>query len=227
MTPLSAEKAFGSAGFRIPPLIFSAAPLANACAVRAEQTRVAICVEWLKSSRPAAVEFSDRYDTAAARRILGQVLHRIESGPDGLLICPRWSVAATLGDATAFGDGNREFEPRLAPTLLAVDGLDEILNSAATPSERQSRLGDCQRAFDRLATWRNAGRDRQIGIGVQDHRAILELLATVPADWVAMARGPTPLRHPPELFACLHELARRRIPVVGSSVFHGGFLAGS
>jgi D-threo-aldose 1-dehydrogenase len=227
MIPAELHRELGRAGLRIPPLAFSAAPLANACRVTPEQTRIAICVEWFKHTRPAVVDVTDRYDAGRALAILGQVARRAGTAAEELVICRRIREERVrhVGAAAALYDSVQLLSGEFDIGLVAIDGLDEHL-AAQTVNERNRQRRDVQATLVSLIELRDAGRVRGVGIGLKNWRVIGELIDDVPVDWITLESAPTLLRQPPELIEVLKNLAERGISVMVSSTFHGGFLAG-
>lgn len=228
MIPVEPHRALGKTSLRIPPLVFSAAPLANACRITPEQTRIALCVEWFKHSRPAVIDVADGYDAGRALATIDDVSRRAEIRSEDVIICRRLSERRVrrVGAVEAWRESAQLLDGRCEPTLVAVDGLDAHLAAADSAVERERRLREARTALEPLIGLRQQGRVKAVGLGVQDWRAIGGLFDAVPFDWVTLENGITPLRHPPELVALLKTLAGRGVGIITASVFHDGFLVG-
>jgi D-threo-aldose 1-dehydrogenase len=228
MIPVEHHRALGKTGLRIPPIVFSAAPLANACRVTPEQTRVALCVEWFKHSRPAVIDVTDRYDSNRALALIRHVAQRTEISLDDMIVCRRIDELPVRqsGADEAWAESIQPLGGGSDAQLVAIDGIDEYLSSSSSPVELDRRRRGSLDALRSVLALREERRVRGVGIGVTDWSIISEIIDSVPIDWVTLEGGPTPLHCPPELVQWLKSLADRGIGIITSSVFHGGFLVG-
>lgn len=206
------HRALGPTGLKIPPILFGAAALGNACRVIADQAKSEIIAEWFRPSRPPIfVEVAYDHGQGMAIEVLGRTLRRLEIAGDEILI--QLAAGAVLSDdwekcCRLLGDEYR-------PKLIAVHRDDP--DNLHVAHELKA-----------------AGRARGVGVVVScseiREEAANDLVHLVgefeKADWCMLHGGCTVMRHPPEMLALLGELAQRHVPVVVAGAFDGGFLVG-
>jgi D-threo-aldose 1-dehydrogenase len=224
------HRPFGSTGLRVPPIMFRTCALASARRVITDQTKLAICGAWFQSvASPVLIELHPEEPNDAAVRAVGYAIQRLEIAPQEAIISLRLSGAGqrlTCESAIfALEDTGRSLGRKHRPQLISIDA-DAYLAAAESPADRDARLHEIRLTCRGLAEYKSAGELAGIGIVTRDWLLANEIERTVALDWLQLAGSLTLLHHPPELVDFLVELASRRVAVVVSSVFHGGFLLG-
>ena len=198
------RRPFGALGLTIPPIVFGTAALGNVPQVIPEQRKFEICGEWFQHGEPPVfIDAAFRYGDGLALEVVGRMLRRLDVKADEVV------VHLTL-DADQVAD---EWEKscqllgrKYRPKLVSVRGGDE-------------------QAWRAICDLKAAGRVLGAGISTSDFS---ELGSFTPAlDWMVLTSGFTALRHPAKLLASMADLAARKIPILVSGVFDGGFLVGS
>jgi D-threo-aldose 1-dehydrogenase len=226
MIPVERYRTLGLSGIVVPPIAFSAAPLANACRVIPEQRRAAICVEWFKQlAPPVLIEVADRYDPEQPLAILSRVMRRANIEPQEIVLCRCFASngSAPLDVAAIRGEIGRLVQAGFAPPLVSLElGTHPLAPGAPPDVPMQNRMDELQI----LAALRGEGAIRGIGVGVANWQAGAAIAERFNVDWITLAGQPTLMHHPAELLAWMKRLARRGISVIVSSAFQGGFLVG-
>jgi D-threo-aldose 1-dehydrogenase len=109
---------------------------------------------------------------------------------------------------------------------VSVHDPDEVLNAAASPTERERIMQNIVGAYRALHELQRQGHVGPIGVGAKDWRVVRELAELVDLDWVMLACSLTVFHHPPAVVALVASLAERGIGIINSAVFHAGFLTG-
>lgn len=248
------HRPFGTTGLSVPPIMFGAGALGNACRVIPDQTKLAIVGEWFKHVvPPVMIEVAGKYGGGLALEMLGAALRRFDVGPEEIVICNQlgWLRQPSSGKEPAFVPGEREsFEhvatrqvsyngirasweqgcellgPQHRPQLVSIHDVDEYLGEAASAADGERRFQNILEAYRALAELRAAGHVRGLGIAVKDWRIAEAIGAAVPLDWVMLTGCLTVLRHPPEVLAFVESLRERQTAIVLGATFQSGFLVG-
>jgi D-threo-aldose 1-dehydrogenase len=191
-------------GRPVPPIVFGTAALGNVPHVIPEQRKLEICGEWFQQvESPVFIDAAYAHGDGLALEVLGRMLQRLDVKGDEVVI------HLTL-DANRVAD-NWEKSCRLLgskyrPKLVSICNADES-------------------AWRAISQLKAAALVLGTGVVARDLGSLSSLTPSV--DWVVLTGGFTPMRHPAELLASMAELAARKIPVVVSGVFDGGFLVGN
>lgn len=130
------------------------------------------------------------------------------------------------GILRCFEQGNKLLAPYSA-TMVLVHDADEYLAAAGNHNEEQQRYEDVLGAYRALHELKQTGVIRYIGVGAKNWKIIQRISNDIELDWVMLANSCTIYSHPAELLNFIQTLAAKKITVINSAVFHGGFLIGS
>ncbi|MEX0612281.1 MAG: aldo/keto reductase [Pirellulales bacterium] len=208
------HRPFGSTGLRVPPILFGSCALGNVRRVIPEQTKLEICGDWFRHvAPPVFIETSNQHGDGMALKGLRRALRRLEIAPEEMVIAAKlgWKNGRINRD-TVLAAWNETCQPLgddYRPQLIAID------------------VSDFLEAHSALEELKAAGTVAGIGAVAQDWRLLKDLVAAINLDWVQLAGSFTVMRHPPELRQFMSDLAERRIAIINSAVFHGGFLVGA
>jgi D-threo-aldose 1-dehydrogenase len=206
----------GSAGLKVPPIIFAAGPLADGCRIIAEPTKTALCVEWFKAVQPPlAVEFSDRYDLAPAAAVFENVRQRVDIPADECLRLLR------TRDVPQYISG----APRIKADVILIDGLDQRPPSSGGLKKHPQNWDQWKEGMEALASGKTAGLVKGIGAAVAEIETAQRIADAFSMDCLMLA-GLTPLDLTAASLGALRRLAERKISIVAGSIFGGGFLLG-
>ena len=103
---------------------------------------------------------------------------------------------------------------------------DEYLAAAKSEAERQQRWNDIIGAYQALTELKKKGEVKAVGVGAKNWKAVRDVAEAVDLDWVMLACSLTIMHHPLELLSFVESLKKRRVGIINSAVFHGGFLTG-
>jgi D-threo-aldose 1-dehydrogenase len=226
MHPVEQYRILGTSGLAVPPMAFSAAPLANACRVIPEQRRIAICVEWFKHvAPPVLIEVTDRYDSDAALGIVSQVMRSADVRSEEVLVCRRLplNAAQSVDRAALREEIDKITRAGFAPPLVSLDTANQSVGTGA-PIDAQSR--NVIARLECLSTLRSQGTIRGVGLSAAQWRIGAAFSADFAVDWITLVGEPNLVHHPAELLDWMNLLAARGIAVIVSSVLQGGFLVG-
>lgn len=240
-------------GLAIPPLVFGATSLGNLFKAVSDKEKACIVEAWaLSGLKPIVIDTAGKYGAGLALEVIGRELARLDVSPDAVVISNKlgWRRVPLLGDEPTFEpgawvglehdavqdisydgilrcweEGNRLLGVYSAG-LVSVHDPDEYLDAAQTAHERSERVQQVIDAYRALCELRDAGEVIGVGIGAKNWRTIAEFDRHCDFDWVMLANSLTLMQHPPELLDFVSSLAERKIGVVNSALFHGGFLLG-
>ena len=231
------HRRFGTTGLMVPPIAFGAAALGNARRVVPDQTKLAICGEWLRHVEPPIlIDTGGDCGGATALAILRRAFDRLEVSPADAIISHElgWRRALDEGVRLRAAQVLQSWERdcqllggKHLPQLLAINRPDKYLALATSPADRQRRFRDVLDAYGALYELKAACQVVAVGIAARDWRVVKEIAEAVAVDWVKLSHCCTVMRHAPELVAFMTSLAERQVPIVSSGVFEGGFLVGA
>ena len=251
--PRQSRRPFGHTGLMLPPVVFGTTNLGNLFVAPSAETKRELIRSWFRQfSGPIAIDTAGKYGAGLALEVLGRELRNLGIDADDVVISNKlgWRRVPLRGDQPTFEPGvwidlkhdavqaiGREGILRcwdeaaetLRPfrqQLVSVHDPDEYLQAAASPADREHRLGQILDAYHALERLREAGDVRGVGVGAKDWRVIEELDRHCQFDWVMLANSLTIMRHPPELLRFVESLAAKGVAIINSAVTHGGFLTG-
>lgn len=239
---------------QLPPVVFGTSCLGNLYEVVPDETKAAICRNWLTAApgRLVALDTAGKYGAGLALEVMGRHLRAHGIAPGDVLISNKlgWYRTPLRGPEPTFEQGvwfglEHDAEQRISragilacweqggellggytPQLVSVHDPDEYLGAAHSPADRARRLDDIREAYQALFELKATGQTQAVGIGTKDWTVIRELAGEIDFDWVMLACSLTVYHHPPELVAFLRELEAKSVVVINSAVFHAGFLTG-
>ncbi|MEO7403980.1 MAG: aldo/keto reductase [Burkholderiales bacterium] len=211
------QRAFGGTGLSVPPIAFGTAALGNVSCVVPDQTKLAICGEWFRGVEPPVlIDVAYGYGNGMALEVLGRALRRLDIASAEIVIC------LNLGCSSSRDVAER---PNYAQINECWAKSCRLLGDAYQPKLVSISDAD-EEAWRAVSELKAAGSVRGVGLVASDLRAAKEQARTIDLDWITLAGGCTLMRHSPEVFAVMAELAERQIPLIVAGVFDGGFLAG-
>jgi D-threo-aldose 1-dehydrogenase len=222
------HRPFGSTALQVPPIMFRTCALGNSRRVITNQSKLAICGEWFKNvSPPVLINISLSEGDETAIRAVARALDRLEISPQEVTLCLTLSGHALhlSGESTinALHDAARAIGGKHWPQLVLIDASTHL--ASATAAQRRVRLSEIQTTCTALAKTK-LNDTAAVGIAADDWRLVKEIQSAVELDWINLIGGVTLFQHSPEMLDFLAEQADRRVAVVASSVFQGGFLLG-
>jgi D-threo-aldose 1-dehydrogenase len=225
---LDQHRPFGCTGISVPPIAFCSAALGDSRRVIPDQTKLAICGEWLRHVVPPVFIDANADDRSGNElAALGRMFSRLDAAPEELIIHVRLAVNRSTpakGDLDADAMRQRwqracaSLGDRYAPSLVSLECPGEHLTD--------KRLHTLLTALNSLGELKAAGNVVGIGIVAHDWHAAKAVSDATELDFVTLSGGITIVRHPPELLGFLASLADRQIAVISAGVFHCGFLVG-
>jgi len=246
--------ALGKTGLRIPRIIFGTSALGNLYRVHPYNTKLEIVRECIRNVQHPVFDSAGKYGAGLALETLGKCLDKLNVSPDDVLISNKlgWLRTTLKGPEPAFeqgvwfglkndavqqigydgilacfGQGNELLGGAYKPQLLSVHDPDEYINKGIDPEERDKLFNDILEAYRALTDLKNQGKIKAIGIGSKDWKVIRKVAEYIELDWVMFANSLTIMNHPPELLSFIDKLSKKKVTVVNSAVFQGGFLTGS
>jgi D-threo-aldose 1-dehydrogenase len=244
---------FGLTGLTLPKVVFGNSYFGNLYRVLPDGTQRTIVEQWFaQTDGLVVIDSAGKYGAGLALENTARQLEALGISPDRVVISNKlaWKRVPLTGAEPTFETGvwtdlqhdavqTISYEGILScweqgcellgpycPQLISVHDPDEYLEGASSPRERERRLGDIREAYRALHELKAKGGIEGVGVGSKDWRVIAELHDEVELDWVMFANSLTVMNHPPELVAFMENLAEKRIGIVNSAVFHGGFLTG-
>jgi len=109
---------------------------------------------------------------------------------------------------------------------VSVHDPDEYLSAAHDPNDYVTRFKNILEGYKALHDLKRQGLVKYIGIGSKDWRIIQLISMNVTLDYVMIANSLTVCSHPAELLKFVRQLADKKIAVINSAIFNGGFLTG-
>ncbi|MVT08798.1 aldo/keto reductase [Chitinophaga tropicalis] len=194
-----------------------------------------------------------KYGAGLALEVLGEALMQLDIGHDNILISNKLGWFRTPlkekeptfekgvwknlkhdavqkisyeGIIECYEQGNQFLGP-YRPQLASVHDPDEFLAAAQTEREKEERFQNIIGAYKALEELKSDKKVSYIGVGAKDWRIIQRISRQIELDWVMLANSLTIYQHPDELLEFIGELTQRKIRIINSAVFNGGFLVGS
>lgn len=130
------------------------------------------------------------------------------------------------GIIKCFEQGNQLLAPYQAQ-MVSIHDPDEYLIAAKNEDDYAKRYADIIEAYKALNELKQQGKVCSVGIGSKDWKVIQHIGKDVELDWVMIANSLTVHSHPKELIDFVAALHQKKITVINSAVFNGGFLVGS
>lgn len=195
----------GQSGLRVPRVLFGTAALGNVHRVITEQAKLEIVGEWFRHVQPPVfVEAKYSDGDGAALEMLGRVLQRLEIAGDEIIV----QLAANRAVQECWDKSCRLLGDVYRPNLIVAAAGDE-------------------EGWQVARSLRDSGRILAAGIRIsgQEVATATEHVPYDEVDYIQLVGGCTVMRHSPEVISLLQDLDRR-IPVVLSGMFDGGFLVG-
>jgi D-threo-aldose 1-dehydrogenase len=213
----SLYRPFGNTGLVLPPVVFDTAPLTDKARPIPDQTKLQLVGEWLSHiPPPLVVEFTVNGSSISPLLILARAIRRFEINPNELVLTFRCPAHATSEDVQKLQDEcGRTLGSAFAPRLVSVD----CPRNTPDPHIVIKKI-------DSLRQLKESGNIRAIGICSANPAFVENVRSKTQLDWVTLRGCLTTLNHPPEALTLADTLQRQGIPIVNSSVFHSGFLAG-
>lgn len=240
-------------GLEIPPIIFGTSGLGNLYQALDEDVKRDIVAEGVRHARGAVVfDSAGKYGAGLALESLGRSLKALELKPEEVIISNKLGWVRTElktaeptfepgvwkglqhdavqkisyeGILECFEQGN-ELLSGYVPQLVSVHDPDEYVARAGNEQEADRLYQDILEAYKALEALKTQGRVQAIGVGAKDWRIIERIARDIDLDWVMIANSMTILRHEEELLAFMESLAEKKVAIINSAVFHGGFLIG-
>jgi D-threo-aldose 1-dehydrogenase len=183
--------------------VFGTAALGNVPRVIPEQRKLEICGEWFKHLEPPVfIDAAYKHGDGLALEVLGRMCRRLDVEGNEVIIHLTLDVDHITDD---WEKSCRLLGSEYRPKLVSICGPNET-------------------AWQAVCDLKAAGQVLGAGIATKDFDALSSLAPRV--DWMILTGGFTPMRHSAVLLASMAELAARRVPIVASGVFDGGFLVG-
>jgi D-threo-aldose 1-dehydrogenase len=204
------HRALGRTGLHVPPICFGSAALGNVNRVIPEQSKLAICGEWIRGvSPPVWINADYRHGEGVALEVLGRMLRRLDVAGDDVVV-----------DLVL--DGGRSSRQGVADCwekscLLLGDDYRPKLVSIDQPND------DVWRAANELM---NAGQVAGVGMVFSDLQGAKDLMFSREPDWLTLRAGFTPMRQQAEAIALVSAAVEKQTPIVLAGVFERGFLVG-
>lgn len=245
---------FGATGLEVPPIAFGTSSLGNLFQAYSDESKLAVSKAWFDQVKtPIVIDTAGKYGAGLSLEVIGRNLRTLGIPPEDVLISNKlgWYRIPLKGDEPTFEPGawmglEYDAEQRISyagilacweqgaallgepyrADLLSVHDPDEYLAAATSDEDRQQRITDICEAYKALHELKADGKVKAIGMGSKDWRVIKELSELVELDWVMLANSFTIYRHPIELQNFVETLARHKIGIINSAVFHAGFLVG-
>ncbi len=243
----------GAAGVQIPRLVFGTSALGNLYQSLDDKTKRTIVSQWFEHSGGlVAADSAGKYGAGLALESLAKALTELEVDPSKIVISNKlgWRRVPLETPEPTFEPGvwkdlqydavqdisydgilrcYRQGAEQLAPyraQLVSVHDPDEYLNAASDESDWKRRWDDLIEAYRALVELRDSGEVAAVGVGSKDWKVSKQLAEVCDLDWVMLATSLTIYTHPPELLEFVETLRQRKVAVINSAVFHGGFLTG-
>jgi D-threo-aldose 1-dehydrogenase len=244
----------GKTKLNIPPIIFGTSSLGNLYKAHDYKTKLAILSECIKYVQNPVFDSAGKYGAGSALEFLGKCLNELNINPEDILISNKLGWIRTElktpeptfesgvwfdlkhdaiqnisynGIIECYNQGNELLGGTYKPQLLSIHDPDEYINQSKNPVEKEKLFTDILEAYKALADLKNQGKVKAIGIGSKDWTIIKKVSEHIELDWVMFANSLTIMNHPSELLEFIYTLYKKRVTIINSAVFHGGFLTGS
>jgi D-threo-aldose 1-dehydrogenase len=238
----------------VPKVVFGTSALGNLYAEPPAETKLGILRAITRQlGANAVLDSAGKYGAGLSLEWIGRGLRELGVAPDQVCISNKlgWYRIPLKGAEPTFERGvwmnlKNDAEQRISaegilqcyeqgcdllgapykPSLVSVHDPDEYLAAATSPADRARRFEDVKGAYRSLIDLRQRGVVKGVGIGSKDWTIIRDLAAIIDFDWVMFACSFTIFTHPKELLAFMAELHARKVGIINSAVFNGGFLTG-
>lgn len=240
-------------GLEIPPIIFGTSGLGNLYEALDEGVKRDIVHECVRHAKgPVVFDSAGKYGAGLALESLGRSLKELKLKPEEVIISNKLGWVRTElktaeptfepgvwkglqydavqkisyeGILECFEQGN-ELLNGYVPQLVSVHDPDEYMAKATNEEEAAQLYQDILDAYKALEELKEQGKVQAIGVGAKDWRIIERIAGDINLDWVMIANSMTILRHEDDLLAFMERLAEKKVTIINSAVFHGGFLIG-
>ncbi|MBC8033001.1 MAG: aldo/keto reductase [Chitinophagaceae bacterium] len=245
---------FAKNALKLPPVIYGTSGLGNIYEAISYDTKLAIVKECVDHSSGIPVfDTAGKYGAGLALEVLGSCLKDLGVHPKNVIISNKlaWYQTPLItpeptfekgiwkelkNDATqkisyegimeCFHQGN-ELLGHYNSQMASVHDPDEYLATATNKEEEDRLYEDILQAYRALATLKEGGKIRSIGVGSKQWKVIRRISADVNLDWVMIANSLTLHSHPEDLIEFIARLNKKGVSIINSAVFNGGFLIGS
>lgn len=255
MEKLLFKSEIGNTGVFVPPIVFGTSALGNLYKVLDAQTKLAIIENWFRWVQPPVViDTAGKYGAGLALEEIGNGLRKLGITPAEIIISNKlgWYRTELTAPEPSFEPGvwiDLQYDAvqkisyggildcyeqglellggDYTTEILSVHDPDEYLRKAENEHEYRRRMNDILEAYEALLELKEKGHAQAIGIGAKNWKVIRNICDRVKLDWVMLATSFTIMEQPPELLEFMDELQGRKVSIINSAVFHGGFLTGS
>jgi D-threo-aldose 1-dehydrogenase len=240
--------------FQLPPVIFGTSCLGNLYQSIPYETKLAIVKECIDNSPEIPMfDSAGKYGAGLALETLGKCLQDLQVKPEEVLISNKlgwYRTALTTPEPTfekgvwkditndavqkisykgimdCFDQGN-DLLGNYHSQFASVHDPDEYIATAKNKEEEEKLYNDILDAYRALHELKTKGKVLAIGVGSKEWKLIQRISNDVSLDWVMVANSLTLHDHPRELIEFIAELKKKKVTVINSAVFNGGFLIGS
>lgn len=244
----------GSAGLKIPSIIFGTSGLGNLFVALDDKAKLEIVKECIHHSNGTVVfNSAGKYGAGLALEILSKCLKELDLEDKNVIISNKlgWVRSPLTTDEPTFEPGvwkdlkydavqkisyegilecfeqGNNLLQGLIPQMVSVHDADEYIATAKNEEEAAKLYKDVLEAYRALSDLKKLGKVKAIGVGAKDWKMIQKISNDVELDWVMFANSLTILKHPGELLKFMEELENKGVLIINSAVFHSGFLIGT
>ena len=243
-----------SESIKFPPVIFGTSALGNLYEAIPYFLKLSIVEECILHTKGGQTMFDSagKYGAGMALEVLGKCLKELGVPKDNVLISNKlgwYQTRLTTSEPTfekgvwknlkndavqrisykgileCFEQGN-ELLGGYNSQIASVHDPDDYLKDAKDAKDEAKRYNDILEAYYALAKLKQQGKIISIGIGSKDWRVTERIAKDVELDWVMLANSLTVKSHPTELLAFVETLRQKKMTIINSAVFNGGFLIG-
>jgi D-threo-aldose 1-dehydrogenase len=251
---LTSKKPLGNTGLQVPEVVYGTSYLGNLYTALPYENKLALMEKWFEcTDTPVVIDSAGKYGAGLALEIIGKGLADMELDPSDIIISNKlgwYRVPLETDEPTfepgawadlendciqtfgyeeiikCFEQGNELLGGRYHSDVVSIHDPDEYLLAAESPEDRDKRLMEILESYRALFDLKKEGKVKAVGIGSKDWTIIRGLFEHVPFDWVMFANSFTIFSHPGELLDFMDLLNSRKVGIINSAVFHGGFLTG-
>jgi D-threo-aldose 1-dehydrogenase len=241
-------------GMLLPKVIYGTSSLGNLYEEIPEEQKRSLVHSYIQHFPSAAMfDSAGKYGAGLALEVLGRILAELKIPPQQVMISNKlgwFRTPLTTAEPTfekgvwknitndavqkisydgimeCYEQGNTLLG-EYRPALVSVHDPDEYLAAATTESDKKQKLHDITEAYRALNDLKSSGKVSFVGIGAKDWKTIRLITETVDLDWIMLANSLTIYHHPEELTDWVTQLRERKVKIINSAVFNGGFLVGS